>query len=137
MGVLDLTYNERYNGFDQWVIQPKVNNQQIHLPSTRDASTRYNEWIPKGGDCMNLKEKLAEAPKVAEKKDKGNVWATKKAEQEALGNTYTPIWLPEKVVNVAKDLAKRMKVRYEEVIAAALLDEENYEVFQNEMKKAE
>ncbi|WP_333641375.1 hypothetical protein [Mesotoga prima] len=86
---------------------------------------------------MNLKEKLAQAPKVAEKKDKGNVWATKKAEQEALGNTYTPIWLPEKVVNVAKDLAKRMKVRYEEVIAAALLDEENYEVFQNEMKKAE
>jgi len=86
---------------------------------------------------MNLKEKLAQAPKVAEKKDKGNVWATKKAEQEALGNTYTPIWLPEKVVNVAKDLAKRMRVRYEEVIAAALLDEENYEVFQNEMKKAE
>lgn len=86
---------------------------------------------------MNLKEKLAEAPKVTEKKDKGNVWATKKAEQEALGNTYTPIWLPEKVVNVAKDLAKRLKVRYEEVIAAALLDEENYEVFQNEMKKAE
>ena len=86
---------------------------------------------------MNLKEKLAQAPKVAEKKDKGNVWATKKAEQEALGNTYTPIWLPEKVVNVAKGLAKRMRVRYEEVIAAALLDEENYEVFQNEMKKAE
>jgi len=85
---------------------------------------------------MNLKEKLAEAPKVAEKKDNGNVWKAKKAEQEALGNTYTPIWLPEKVVNVAKDLAKRMRVRYEEVLSAVLVDEENYKVFMAEMKKA-
>ena len=85
---------------------------------------------------MNLKEKLAEAPKVVEKKTDGNVWKAKKAEQEALGNTYTPIFLPVKVVDVAKDLAKRMKVRYEEVLAAVLVDEENYKVFMAEMKKA-
>ncbi|WP_292598682.1 hypothetical protein [Mesotoga sp. UBA6090] len=85
---------------------------------------------------MNLKEKLAEAPKVVEKKTDGNVWKTKKAEEEAKGNTYAPIFLPAKVVNVAKDMAKKLRVRYEEVLAEVLTDEENFKVFIAEVKKA-
>jgi len=64
------------------------------------------------------------------------VWKTKKAEEEKKGNTYAPIFLPSTVVDTAKAIAKRLRLRYEEVLAEVLTNEDNYKVFMAEMKKA-
>ena len=84
---------------------------------------------------MNLKEKLAQAPKVAEKKDTGNAWNAKKIEMERMGRAYAPIWLDSRIIETAKSIAKRLRCRYEDVLDAALTSADNYKVFHEEMQK--
>jgi phage terminase small subunit len=86
--------------------------------------------------ALDLKKALENAPKTVETKtvDK-DAWNRKKEEMAAIGRVYTPIWLPARAVEVAKTLAKRLRCKYEDILAAVLTSAENYKVFADEMAK--
>jgi len=84
--------------------------------------------------------KLADELKTAKnapttKKTDGNAWNAKKAEMEQQGKAYAPIWLDARIVETAKSIAKRLRVRYETVLDAVLTDADNYKTFADEMAK--
>ncbi len=85
---------------------------------------------------MKLADELKNVKDVpSTKKVDGNAWAEKKAEMESLGKSYAPIWLDARIIETAKSIAKRLRVRYEEVLDAVLSDADNYKVFADEMKQ--
>lgn len=85
---------------------------------------------------MKLADELKNVKNVpTTKKVDGNAWAEKKAEMEQLGKSYAPIWLDSRIIETAKSIAKRLRVRYEMVLDAVLTDPDNYATFTAEMKK--
>ena len=85
---------------------------------------------------MKLADELKTAKNVpTTKKTDGNAWNAKKAEMEQQGKAYAPIWLDARIVETAKSIAKRLRVRYETVLDAVLTDADNYKTFADEMAK--